>query len=197
MKKSIKIADIDTRFKSSSKGKALDKQNAQGDVIDTLLKIAGVLYVLGKNQKNENLKALSSVTVSGLKKMRDNDILLKAKNILQNAKSNQAALKNLDTDIDADVAELDAGITNYENAMNTKEVKTTESHASREALNTAFIKADDILNEELDNLMEVIRKKIPDLYNQYKSARNIKDLGIRKSKTSEPKPTNQTIPQTN
>jgi len=177
------ITGIDEKYLSVSKGKALEKQNAQEELIETLLKVGGVLFIDAKAKKDENLKILSTLSYSGLKRMRDNDFLTKAKNVLKNAQSATASLKTLHTDIETDIKELEKQVKAYENAANVKETKTAESHAGRTALDEAFDNADEILKDEIDNLIELIRTKNPDLYNKYLSARVVKYTGARKTKT--------------
>jgi len=40
-----------------------------------------------------------------------------------------------------------------------------------------FDKTDDLLNDEVDAIVEVVKETQPDFYNQYFGARVIKDLG--------------------
>lgn len=44
-------------------------------------------------------------------------------------------------------------------------------------MHETFDKADDILREDLDSILETLKEKDPDFYLQYKAARNIRDLG--------------------
>jgi hypothetical protein len=56
-----------------------------------------------------------------------------------------------------------------------------------------FIKADGILEEEIDPGMELIRGSNTELYNDYFSARVIKDLGIRHKPETAPAPVTVTV----
>jgi hypothetical protein len=176
------ISHLDNKYATVSVGKARDKEIAQEELLESLVCVGGILYIAGRNKKDENIKATSNVTFSGLKRLRDNDILRKAKLICDNAKSMTEFLKTLHTGIDSEITALDERITKYDLSINSKETKNAESHAARAALDKVIENADEILNEEFDNLIEVIRGKNPDIFNKYKSARVTKDLGYRKKK---------------
>jgi hypothetical protein len=176
------ISEIDARLTNAAKGTSFEKQNTEDDLSDSVVKIGGILYVAGIALKNEKLKAVSSVTYTELKRMRENDFLQKAKLIFKNSEENFQTLKTMHTGIEDEIRELEQNLIEYEKAMNEKGGKSAESHAARTALDAAFEKADSILKEQLDNLVELLRAKNPDFYNAYISSRVIKDLGMRKKK---------------
>jgi hypothetical protein len=86
------------------------------------------------------------------------------------------------TKIEDEIKELADTLFVYEKRVNTKESKTHESHIARTNLDTAFDNADEILKDELDTFMELVRTKNNDFYNQFQAARVVKDLGIKKAK---------------
>ncbi|MBN2546178.1 MAG: hypothetical protein JXB50_10305 [Spirochaetes bacterium] len=177
----VKINEIDNRYKNLSKGAADNKYNSKDILIAALLKTANVLYVYAKRTDNFPLKEQSDLTESGLKKGRDNELLQKAKTTIENAKKNSVEITSLHKDFNEDLKKLEELLTGFEDSISNQSSKSTEKQASREALTEGFKKADDIIKEQLDPLIELIREKDIDLYNQYYAARTIKDLGVRKT----------------
>ena len=74
------------------------------------------------------------------------------------------------------VEDLKTKVTVYENLLESKESKTAESKAARQELGEIFDQADEILSEELDNMIELIKDSDQDFYNKYQAARVIKDI---------------------
>lgn len=60
--------------------------------------------------------------------------------------------------------------------------KIPESKVARKILYEAFAEADEILKEEIDKIMEVVKEQHRDFYDQYKAARMIRDIGGHWSK---------------
>jgi len=182
-----KLSEIDNRYKNISKGATSGKYNSKATLIAALLKTANVLYVYAKRTENFPLKEQSDLTESGLKKGRDNELLQKTKTVIENAGQNTGEITPFHKDINNDLKNLKELLTVFEGSINNQSSKSTEKQASREALTEAFKKTDDIIKDELDPLIELIRAVDIDLYNQYYAARTIKDLGVKKSKVESEK----------
>ena len=169
------ISDKDNQYTTVSKGATAAKDDAEDDLIEALIKIAGGLYVFARKSKNENLKNTSKVTQSGLKKIRDTELLQKAKNILSNANDNISKLSPYGI-TSALITDLNSRITTYENTLGSKESKFAESKASRQELGSLFEDADDLLKEDLDTFVDMMKEGNKGFYNKYQAARIIKDL---------------------
>jgi hypothetical protein len=182
-----KIEELNQIKNTVSKGVVIEKANAGQALVNSILKVAGVLFVFAKNTKNENLKNISSVTHSELKRIRINDFITKAKNILKNAKNSEPALKEYYTEIAVDIKEFENHLAVYEKSLDIKETKTAERISVKTTLSQEFSKADEILKDELDKLIELIKANNLDLYQQYFAARTIKDLGVKKIKKNDEK----------
>lgn len=63
--------------------------------------------------------------------------------------------------------------------QNSEEVGTANRKGARGTMNDLFDKTDELIYEELDRFMEMMRPTETELYNKYFSARVVKDLGIR------------------
>jgi hypothetical protein len=80
---------------------------------------------------------------------------------------------------DTMIADLSAKVIAYRDAIGARESGVAERIGARTSMEDLFIKADGILEEEIDPGMELLRGSQTELYNEYFSARVIKDLGIR------------------
>jgi predicted transcriptional regulator len=67
-------------------------------------------------------------------------------------------------------------INDYDTTLSSKESKAAESKAARAALTQQFQEVDEILKEDIDTLMELMKQRNKEFYNQYQAARVIKDL---------------------
>jgi hypothetical protein len=178
--------DKDNTYLNVKKGTTADKESAEEKLIEELMVKAGVLFVHARKTDNGNLKALSQVTRSGLQQLRDPELLQKAKSILENFRDNLEELKKSGM-TDQSLTDLEGVVKNYEDAVNKKDSKQAEGKASRKDLKDLFSEVDDILKNDLDRLIEMVRTDNADFYNRYKAARSIKDLGQPRTKTEEKK----------
>jgi hypothetical protein len=174
------LRDKDNTYLNVKKGSREDKDTAKERLIDELTAKAGALFVFARKTGNGNLKAVTEVTRSGLERLRDPELLQKAKVILENFRENLEELKKNGM-TDQSLADLDKAVNNFDTAIGKKDSKQAEGKASRKDLNEIFDEADDILKNDLDRLVELVKNDSPDFYNQYKAARVIKDLGQPKS----------------
>lgn len=176
--KITELGSKDTDYISKTDGKTISKTDAENELIENILPVVGGLQVFAKIIDNHELKVTTKVTVTDMKRMRDNELINKAKQIFDFANTNSAELVNYGITADT-ITQLNTLITNYEAALSDQGSSFAEKQAARKALTLLFDTADDILKDELDNLMELTRSNNPDFYNEYKAARVIKDLGIR------------------
>lgn len=169
------ISEKDKKYLNVSKGATADKDEAEDKLIEALVTVSASLYVYARRSKQENIKSLSRIRPSALKKMRDSELAQKALTIYETANEHKEQLSKYGVD-QAIVDGLKTKITNFENAMGTKESKFAESKAARQELGELFDVADDVLKEDLDYLVELTKDHSPEFYNKYQAARVIKDL---------------------
>jgi hypothetical protein len=122
------------------------------------------LFIYARKTGNGNLKAISEVTRSGLERLRDLELFQKAKAILENFSDNIEEMKKNGM-TDQSLAELDVAVNDYGTAIGNKDSKQVEGKAIRKDLDASLMKS------------KILKNEIPELYNQYKTARIIKDLG--------------------
>ena len=170
-----------------------DAKNIAGEkLIEQTLRIGSALYLFGRDAGNEQLKAVCRFKRSALNSLGDSALQELGIKIADLAQGNAGAI--------APMGISDDDITTYKTSLETfgKQLadhyqKHAESKAAREMLSTAFDKVNEILREELDVLVDMIRESDKTFYEEYQAARKIKDFGVHTSKTGKPE---EALPET-
>jgi hypothetical protein len=185
----------ETQLNEAVAGVTNSKHNAENEMIEDVLKAANALFVFAKRQNDEELKAISDINHSKLKKLRDTELVGKARSITDKANTNIAALNDFGITPEF-VTALTEKTDAYESSLGNQAAGFAGKSAARQSLSELFTNADSILKDELDNMVELLKESNGDFYNTYKSARSIKDLGMRHESgeeepvTPEPPPSN-------
>lgn len=171
----VKIGELDSQYQTIAKGYTVTKDTAEDALVDAMMDVGSALYVYARKTKDEHLKVLCKFSVSQLKKMRDTELLQKAKNLLVsvNAHLEDVAAYGIAAEV---VTELERKIKDYDTTLSNKDSKAAESKTARASLTQQFQDVDEILKEDLDTLMELMKQRNREFHNQYKAARVIKDL---------------------
>jgi hypothetical protein len=157
-------------------GKMETRDNAEAELIEVLIPVAGALAAYASETNNAELKEKATVRISVLEHMRDLDLLDKAKAISGYAQ--EQGDKLVPYGVTADVlTTLDQKRSEFETAVAELGKGKVERTGARTALNDLFDAADDILKNKLDNMMKVVRRNEPQLGIAYDAARVIKDVG--------------------
>jgi hypothetical protein len=163
---------------NASTGKTAAKIKAEDELTSILLPVAAGLFVYAKKQNDTELKEKAKVTESGLFLMRDTELAGKGEEI-----ANLAAKYTADLPIagitEKMISDLKSKSDAYRVALGSRESSVAERIGARTSMQDLFVKADDILEEEIDPAMELVRGSNTQFYNEYFAARVIKDLGIR------------------
>ena len=165
-------------------GKTMTKLQAEDEMIQSLMPTASALYAYGRKEKNAELTAKADVKESYLRRMRDTELVIKARSIHELAAANAAALAPYGI-TDAKVNALKEKIDSYDTSLGERESGSAARTGARLSLTELFAKADDLLENEIDRQMELLREAYTEFYNEYFAARVIRDLGI----VHEPEPT--------
>ena len=80
--------------------------------------------------------------------------------------------------------DLKARISAYDASLKEVTSGVAERVGARTAVSDLFVQVDEVLKEELDAMMQIFRVTDPELYNDYRAARVIKDLGARHGKNA-------------
>ncbi|KAF0138811.1 MAG: hypothetical protein FD122_3693 [Stygiobacter sp.] len=182
------IAEIDAtdkKYITSTDGKTVTKNLLEDELIGEVLPVKSALYAYAVKTKNEELKVLTVESESALKRMRDPEFLRKAELIKAEAQKHLADLAPYKIS-EATLAELQEKIEAFGAALGGKDTGFANKSALRKALTEKFDAADGILTEQMDTLIELIRKNNTLFYNQYFAARVIKDLGMGKKVEEKP-----------
>ena len=110
-------------------------------------------------------------------RLSENDFKSTMNSILDEARNNTAAI-SVSHKITADqIAAAQAAVDGVTKKSGDKDTSFNDRSALRKNLTADFDNTDDLLINRYDKDMELIRASNVDVYNKYKSARVIKDLG--------------------
>jgi len=170
----IKATDI--AFTNSTSGKASVVHVKEEEVMKAFLPVKSALYAYAVKMKDEELKSLSGISESKLKRLRDSEQVLKIKSIYDTAVMNSANLQPYGITAETLTA-LGNKLAALEDSAENKSTGHTNRSALRTKLDDLFESTDDLLSEQLDHLIELLREKESAFYNQYFAARVVYDLG--------------------
>lgn len=186
------ISDISAKAVKKNtilKGTTQTKTNKRITLEAAVIENAAALSAFGAKTENEIIKAIASVSQSSLDKMRDTEIVNKAKTILNALTDNSAAMESFAISPD-DINNLRTCIADYKTSSTDKSGSKTESVVISKTLRELFQNGMDILEKEIDKMMESIRSKQKNFYSSYHAVRKIKNLGVRHKKLPESKSVN-------
>ncbi|MDP3148340.1 MAG: hypothetical protein Q8N83_04330 [Ignavibacteria bacterium] len=176
------VVEIDAKngeLLKATDGKTSVKSKAIDELIGAILPVANAVTAYATRNKLLELKALTDVTETRLKRLSHAELPVRVKNIKVGAQGVLEALAKYGM-TQAKLDLVDEKLAAMKTAAENKDVGFTDRSAIREALYGLFDKTDDLLNEEADRIVGVLKESKPDFYNQYFAARVIKDLGGRR-----------------
>jgi hypothetical protein len=176
--------DIDKKFSTATGGKTPSKYNAEDNLLEDLMPVKSALNALACKTQNEELKALSSESEASLKRLRDAEFLKIAETIKDEAVKYLPQLSIYQI-TEADITHLQQMIDSYKSAIGGRDTGLSSRSAYRKELTLKLDELNKLFEEELDNLIELLRKKNRLFYDKYQSARGIKDLGKSHKGTNE------------
>ncbi len=164
-------------FGVAMNGKTTAKHEAEETLTDVLYPLGRALRSYAKKADKHDIFELVDVEEYELDRMRDTDLVEYAKTVLKRANEvgTELAKYNVTPEELADVqSKLDA----YDKALKAQgggmAARSSEFAAMVDALQTV---KDDL--EDIDDIMERVRKDNPKFYDAYNSARRVKALGTR------------------
>lgn len=170
------IIQYDRQYQNSTSGATATKNVAHDQLVESALFVSKVLYSFGRKTNNEEVKASCKVTPTTLARLRDGQLEETCFRLHQFVTTFAASMNEYG--ITAEQLELfKTRLENYRLYIDSQQHKIAESKAARDQLYQAFDKADEILKEDLDRLIEVVKNQNHELYITYKAARVIRDLG--------------------
>lgn len=169
------IDENDKKYQNVTKGVTSKKDEVEEALIEALVTLSSSTSVYARRTGNNALKETVKVTPSSLKRMRDMDLLTKAKQIQGEIAANQAGLTEYGVTKD-DITNLGKKVADYEKAIQVQEDSFAQAKAARQDLGEGFVFAEDLLVEELDNLIERIAEANANFYNDYQKNRRLEDF---------------------
>jgi len=175
------IAKIDKDnqdFMAVCKGITKAKHNAIDLAISLVTPIQNALHSTGaKPPRNEKLIADTSISEYAIGRLDESSYKSVLYTIMDDARANSQSLllshKITGDDIAAALAAVDASVAK----AGIKDASFNERSSLRKALTKDFEDMNILLTERYDHDVEILRKDYIDIYNKYKAARVIKDLG--------------------
>jgi len=170
------IDGLDKQFITSVDGKTSTKNLIEDELIEELMPVKAALYAYAVRSKNEELRVLAKDSESTLRRIPDAELLKKTELITAEAEKHKTDLADYKITEEV-ITELKSKTSLYAAAIDGKDTSFANRSALRIALTNKFDEADEIITEELDHLIELVRKSHPLFYDQYQAAITIKDLG--------------------
>ena len=170
------IETKETERGDQSTGKLEVRDEAEDILVEALVQVSSSLTAFASSSNDTELYEKAKIKKSILHRLRDNELLLKAKSMLTLARQYVDQLVPFGTTAEL-IASFEQAITSFETAASGVDKSFSGRSGARLSVNDAFDEADAILKDQLDNLMESVKKVDLQLYNEYKVARVIHDLG--------------------
>ena len=181
----VQITDKDKERMGKTPGKLAAKDEAEDALMTAVIIISSALTAMARNKGNTQLKEAAYVSESHIRHARSSEQINIARLIYDLAKANQpdlvayAVTETMLDDLQARIAAYDAAVKDLASGM-------AERSGARTAVSDLFVQADEVIKEEIDPMMQIFRVTDPELYNDYRAARVIKDLGVRHTKSGQP-----------
>ena len=172
---------------SVTAGKTMLKNQQQLDLIEATVPIAAALFALATATNDLHIKEVANVKKGTLQNLRDTELTDKITLIKNTADAQAAPLVAYGVNAAA-IAALDTKLSAYNLALGGKESSFATKSAAGQVLSGLFDKSDAILKDQLDRMMEMFKPSDEQFYLEYKSAREIRDLGHRIDEPDEPTP---------
>jgi len=170
---------------SASAGKAQKKANAEEELLTALIPVKSILAAYASQNTDAELRAKTVLTESQLRKMRDTDLQNTAKGILQAGNDKLATAGDFGLTQEKLTA-LDDKIKAFSSATGEREASVGKRVGARTAMMDLYDQADEILVERIDNLMEQMRDKEPQMCEEYNSTRLVREVGLRHKPVAPP-----------
>ena len=171
----LEITRRDQEF-SDVLGVTAAKNNALDSMTGKAYTISNALYAMARKTGNLELRDASSVSLSDFNKLRENELVQCIQRILSLAWANADAIVAYTITAEK-ITSLQQSLEQYRKLADGKDNKYAKSKAAREMLFDLFATAGEILKEDIDVMIELVKTTDGDFYSRYKAARTIKDLG--------------------
>ncbi len=163
---------------SNLTGITAEKNKQQEELIDKAYELSSVLYAMASLADNKVLKAKVDYTESELQNIRGGDLLATCTAVVAIVKENLTALERFEITED-DASDLENLIASFAENIPAYRVSVTERKAANKKMKELFLKANNLLNEQVDRMIVRYKNTSPNAYAAYTNARSIVHYGIR------------------
>jgi hypothetical protein len=181
----IAITEKDTLANTAGAGTTDTKTADKAALISDAVTIASALFALGSATSDDRLKALSKVTKSSLKELRDTQLLTDVTNIKNLADSYAAPLAAYGITAPM-IAALETKAANFNTSLGARETGGSVRTSAFAQLDVMFKETDTLLKDQMDKIMVIFKNSDPQFYGEYVNSREIIDLGHRFRKDEPP-----------
>lgn len=182
------IDDKNIEKREAIAGKKVNKDQAEDDLITAVVKVSAALVAFANRSKNADLKERAEATPSGLRQLRDTELVSRATAIHTAASEVLASLADYGIKAET-LTDLSSKIAAFDVAIKIRESSVAERSAAGIDLAELLDKADALLKDEIDKLVELVKDSHKQFYNTYQTARVIRDLGHATREKSQPEAT--------
>ena len=183
----IAITEKDTLANTAAAGTTDTKTADEAALISDAVTIASALFALGSATNDDRLKALSKVTKSSLKDLRDTQLATDVTNIKNLADSYAAPLAAYGITAPM-IAGLETKVANFNISLGARETGGSVRTSAFAQLDVMFKETDTLLKDQMDKIMVIFKNSDPQFYGEYVNSREIIDLGHRFKKDEPPVP---------
>jgi hypothetical protein len=167
-------------------GKTVLKTECEDQLMDDLMPAVSALSAYAHTTGETVLAVKSNVSETGIRRLRDTEIIAKATGLMELVEANVEKLKDYGV-MGATVTTIRNRIDAFTDALGKKKSGFSDRSSMRKSLFDLFDEADFLLTRQIDSMMEQFRKKETEFYNSYFQARFIKMMGApRKAKAPTP-----------
>jgi hypothetical protein len=168
-------------------GVTVDKASLQTQMVDMALRVAGGLKAFASDTNNADLLHQADINKSTFTRARDDQRDDIAQRIHDLANTNIAALAPVGITA-ATLTALQTRIGAYIAVIGSPRVARAKISTATEMLDAEFARADMILTDRIDGLMEQFKDSGTSFYADYKNARRIVDTGSQGAPPAPPPP---------
>ena len=178
------VEKIDPAMLESEKeisASSVDKETIRENLEEETYLLATALRSLGNFEKNTSITEVTAFSESSLKNLMEDKLVTLAKKVLTLGKENVKKLADYGI-VEADFTELEGLIGQFSAIQTIPRSKLVDRKAAKESLVEVVDAAKKMLLDQIDLQMELMRRREPEFYSAYQSARKIVDTGIRHAK---------------
>ncbi len=161
---------------ASTVGSTAAKYKALDDMTELACHISNALNSPVKCNGNEKIKGISKLSFSDICRLRENELVqyCTAIHTFAETRADELVQHSITQN---QISALGQSINTYCHYENSNDTAFPDDFAPREILSNLFADTDDLLSEDIDTMVEFLRKNNSNFYNQYNAARTIKNAG--------------------